>query len=128
MYAINEDKSFFNLGAWAVMALARESFVPGITLSDTSLKAALKNKFVRVFPVSGWPIAELVCKQITQPCVIWDVIHYDSSTTYFGAYELTEEEQENASLIEDVFFSNDNIYIVATKQPINKVYVRFKGV
>lgn len=127
MYAINDDKSFFNLGAWAVMQCERTDFVPGITLSDATLASKLKNKFVKTRSVSGFPIAVAICQGITEPCPWWDVIHHDVSTGYFGPVNLTEDEQEDAAVIENVFFSNDNIYIVASEQPINRVYVRFKG-
>lgn len=127
MFAINEDKSFFNLGEWAVMTLNKGSFVPGITLSDASLAQKLANKFVNVHTTSGWGIAIAICKGITEPCPVWDVIHHDDNTSYYGPVGLTEEEQENAAVIEDVFFSNDNIYIVASEEPLDKMYIRFKG-
>lgn len=127
MYAINEDKSYFNLGAFGVMGLDVDSFVPGSTLSDATAAKQLAGKFVRVFPTAGWKIAELTCKAFTEPCLFWDVLHYEAGTGYSGLKDLTEIEQENAELIDSVYFSNDNIYIVLNNMPTAKIWVRIKG-
>lgn len=126
MFATNEDKSFFNLGEWAVMTIERNAFVPGITLQDATMAEQLKNKLVRVRTVSDWVFARLVCQGVTEPCPVWDVIHSNGANDYYGVADLTEDEQEDAIKIEAVFFSNDNIYIVANSQPDNTVRIRFK--
>lgn len=126
MYAFTEDKSLFNLGEWAVMTIERNTFAPGITLQDATMAEQLKNKLVRVFPISGWLFARLICQGVTEPCPVWDVIHSNGAYDYYGVADLTEDEQEDAIKIEAVFFSNDNIYIVANSQPDNTVRIRFK--
>lgn len=126
MFATNEDKSLFNLGEWAVMTIERNTFVPGITLQDATMAEQLKNKLVRVRTVSDWAFARMVCQGVTEPCPVWDVIHSNGAHDYYGVADLTEDEQEDAIKIEAVFFSNDNIYIVANSQPDNTVKIRFK--
>lgn len=126
MFATNEDKSLFNLGEWAVMTIERNAFVPGITLQDATMAEQLKNKLVRVRSVSDWTFARMVCQGVTEPCPVWDVIHSNGANDYYGVADLTEDEQEDAIKIEAVFFSNDNIYIVANSQPDNTVKIRFK--
>lgn len=127
MYAINEDKSFFNLGAWGVINASANSFVPGVTIDNADVQAKATNKFVSQRSVPAFAFAKIICQGITEPCPVWDVIHHDSSTNYFGLEDLTEDEQEDASVIEDVYFSNDYIYVIATEQPLSNVYIRFKG-
>lgn len=126
MFATNEDKSLFNLGEWGVMTIERNAFVPGITLQDATMAEQLKNKLVRVRSVSDWVFARMVCQGVTEPCPVWDVIHSNGASDYYGVADLTEDEQEDAIKIEAVFFSNDNIYIVANSQPDNTVKIRFK--
>ena len=128
MYATNEDKSLFNLGTWGVIQIPRNYFTPGIALLNETQAEQLKNKLVYIRPVSNWAFGKLVCQGITQPCLTWDVIHSNGGTDYFGLMELTEEEQEDAMKITDVFFSNDNIYVVADSQPNKTVYIRFKPI
>ena len=126
MFATNEDKSLFNLGEWGVMTIERNACVPGITLQDATMAEQLKNKLVRVRSVSDWVFARMVCQGVTEPCPVWDVIHSNGANDYYGVADLTEDEQEDAIKIEAVFFSNDNIYIVANSQPDNTVKIRFK--
>lgn len=127
MYAINEDKSFFNLGSWGVISANKDNFVPGSMLSDATAAEQLADKYVYEMSISGWKWAELVCKQITEPCPFWDVIHYEAGTGYSGIKELTEIEQENAELVDAVYFSNDNIYIALRNKPTASMYIRIKG-
>lgn len=127
MYAFNEDKSFFNLGTWGIISVDKDSFVPGATLADATVAAQLAGKYVYRKTVSGFKWLELVCKQITEPCPFWDVIHYEAGTTYFGLKELTEIEQENAELVDAVYFQNDYIYIVLNNKPSASMYIRIKG-
>lgn len=127
MYGISEDKSQWNLGDWTYLGCERYYFIPGVSSDDSEVVARFPNKFVYKAPLSGWPYMQQVCGEVGNPALAWDVIHYDSSTYAYGLYDLTEDEQEDAAIIEDVYFQNEFLYIVAKEMPIKKVFIRFKG-
>lgn len=127
MYGIAEDKSQWNIGNWTYLGCNRYSFVPGVISGDAEVVARFPDKFVYKAPLSGWPYMQRVCGEVLNPSIIWDVIHYDQSTNAYGLYDLTEDEQEDAAIIEDVYFANEYVYIVAKEMPIKKVFIRFKG-
>lgn len=127
MYAINRDKSYYDLGVWYWINISRQLFEPGIASADAEIAARFPNKFVYKHPVTNGTI-KLMCAETRNPALIWDMIHDDlGSHRAYGLYELTEDEQEDAALLENVFFQNNYIYFIAKEQPAGVINVRIKG-
>lgn len=125
MYGVTGDKSQWNLGNWTYLGCNRYLFIAGVCSTDAEIVARFPDKFVYKAPLSGWPYMQQVCGEVQNPSIIWDVIHYDGNA--YGLYDLTEDEQEDAAIIEDVYFQNEYVYIVAKEAPLKKVFLRFKG-
>lgn len=126
MYAFTDDKSKWNVGTWYYLQIARQNFVAGIISSDSEVQQKFPDKFVFKYDISNWAGMRSVCGGYGVPALIWDTLRYGTDGVY-GLGELTEDEQEDAAIVEDVFFQNENLYIITSVQPINTICVRFKG-
>ena len=128
MYGFTNDKSKWNLGEYGFFLAAPADFKAGITYSGDS--AVLNNyidKYVKKVAVSTLPTnIQMMLNQIDNPALIWDVAHYNTGVIT-GPNELTELEQESAIYIEDVFCSNDYVYVIASGQIRTSLAIRFKG-
>ena len=133
MYGITEDKSQWNLGLWITVLLNRSDFGPGIGVSDPMIAEKCARKYVAqyLFNTSGtvYHVLEQICGEYTKPALIWDVVHQNNDGTGYGhgLENLTEREQEDAAIIEDVYFKNEQLYVVAKEMPLGKVLIRIKG-
>lgn len=133
MYGFNNDKSKWNLGEWGKFWAARTDFIPGIASEDANIREKFPTKYVYKYNVTtnsaGDTAIKMACQGVQNPSILWAVLHNVSNahSGVFGLYELTEDEQEDANIIEDVFFQNEYIYVVATEQPNGYMWFAIKG-
>ena len=134
MYAFRNDKSQWNLGDWNKFWVGTTDFIPGVASDDSVIRERFPDKFVCKYDIQSAGgdaglFLKSVCEGIENPALLWAVLHNTTNTHLgvYGLYELTEEEQEDAIIIEDVFFQNEYIYIVASERPIYYIWLAIKG-
>lgn len=127
MYGFTDDKSKWRLGTWMWINISRQLFTPGIVSEDSEIAARFPDKFVFKMEITNGNLKQM-CAEVKNPALVWDVIHDDLGThRIYGLYELTEDEQEDAVLLENVFFQNNYLYFIAKAQPAGVINVRIKG-
>ena len=128
MYGFTNDKSKWNLGNYLYFLAQPGEFRVGATFNNQIVNENFPGKYVKSAPAVMLSIAiENVLKEIDNPALIWDVAHYESGTGITTPEELTELEQESAMFIENVFFSNDYIYVVSSRPIKTPLAIRLKG-
>lgn len=125
MNGFTEDKSKWNLGTCtdALMNMfSREGIQPGIRLDD-EFANQFPDKYVCIlkdFDYRGARDIAQVLGESKDPALVWDI--------QGGNTGLTEDQQEIASCIENVFFQNLKIYIIFKKYPATmSLTLRLKG-
>ena len=125
MNGFTEDKSKWNLGTCTTALmnyLSREGIQPGIRLND-EFANQFPDKYVCIledFYSKGSRDIAQVLGESEDPALVWDI--------QGGNTGLTEDQQEIASCIENVFFQNLKIYIILKKYPATmSLTLRLKG-
>lgn len=126
MYAFTEDKSQWNVGNWVVLSLSQADFKPGIESTNDNIAKNKATKYVCEIDIASSDNAYLkrVLGEILNPMLIWAEVLGSSS---YGFYE-NEIVESNGALIEDVYFQNQKIYVVASGIISANVYnIKIKG-
>ena len=128
MYGFTNDKSKWNLGNYLYFLAEPDDFRVGAAFNNQVINENFPGKYVNGAHKSQLSVAiEKVLNEIDNPALIWDVAHYESGTGITAPEELTELEQESAMFIENVFFSNDYIYVVSSRPIKTPLAIRLKG-
>ena len=128
MYGFTNDKSKWNLGNYLYFLAQPGDFRVGAAFNNQVINENFPGKYVKGAHKSTLSGAiEKVLNEIDNPALIWDVAHYESGTGITTPEELTELEQESAMFIENVFFSNDYIYVVSSRPIKTPLAIRLKG-
>ena len=121
MYGFRDDKSKWNLGQWAMQYVSPTSgtLKAGLEWDDNVIIATFPDKYVaKVTPV---PQLLQTLGEYPNPSLIWEVINSS------GTKELNERQQEDAAKIIDVFFQNQNIYVILKQKLKDDIYLLIKG-
>lgn len=127
MYGFTEDKSRWNLGGWAVLTLYKSNFKPGIESDNANIAAYKPTKYVCEIDITNgnYKYLEAVLGETLNPMLIWAEITGGSN---YGLNDNNETVEANGALIEDVYFQNQKIYVIANGELSTPAYnIKIKG-
>ena len=128
MYGFTNDKSKWNLGNYTYFLAQPGDFRVGVAFNTQVINENFPGKYVKRVHKSILSLTiESILNEIDNPALIWDIAHYESGTGISTPEELTELEQESAMFIENVFFSNDYIFVVSSRPIKTTLAIRLKG-
>ena len=122
MYGFTEDKSKWNLGSWNYIFLNSNGWSAGIESSDSNIATNYADKWIYEQDMSSTPYFAQALGEVPNPALIWDVVG-----TVYGMTPMLELQQEIYADIEDVFFQNQKIYVVANSRINLGCNLRVKG-
>ncbi len=124
MHGFTEDKSQWNLGDWTVLSIPQSGFKPGIESTNDNIAKNKPTKYVCEIDISNNKYLQQVLGEVQNPMPIWGEI---TGGTNYGFAD-NETVEANSELIEDVYFQNEKIYVIA-KQIIstNACNIKIKG-
>lgn len=121
MYGFTDDKSQWNLGSWNYITLNSSGWKAGIESDDSDIATKYADKWIYEHTPQT-PYFTHMLGEVGNPAIIWDVVG-----TVYGMTPMLELQQEIYSEIEDVFFQNQKIYVVANSRINLGCNLRVKG-